>query len=97
MSSAIFKETSELMITPLMSILNKHQLAYGELLIRQGEDVKRLYFLAEGQLKVIYLDRVRRTIKHLNLEEKVENFHLGKSRSKSKSKNYSIHKTFYYP
>jgi CRP-like cAMP-binding protein len=39
-------------------------------LINQGEEVRRLYFVADGNLKVIYIDRARRTVKNLNIEEK---------------------------
>lgn len=70
MESTIFKETSKLMVTPLMSTLEKHILPYGKVLIRQNEEVKKLYFVAEGNLKVIFLDRAKRSIKHLNIEEK---------------------------
>jgi CRP-like cAMP-binding protein len=70
MESSIFKETSKLMVTPLMSTLEKLILPYGKVLIRQDEEVKKLYFVAEGNLKIIYLDRARRNIKHLNIEEK---------------------------
>lgn len=63
--------------------------------------MRRLYFVADGNLKVIYIDRARRTIKHLNIEEKPENFSLNKpksqQKSRTKSKQYSIHETFYYP
>ena len=101
MYSSIFKETSKLMVTPLMSTLEKHILPYGKVLVRQDEEVKKLYFVADGNLKIIYLDRAKRTIKHFNIEEKQENFSLNKpksrDKSRSKTKNYSIHNTFYYP
>jgi len=56
------------MVTPLMSTLEKHILPYGNVLIRQGEEVHKLYFVADGNLKVIFLDRSKRSIKHLNIE-----------------------------
>lgn len=37
MESTIFKETSKLMVTPLMSTLEKHILPYGKVLIRQND------------------------------------------------------------
>jgi CRP-like cAMP-binding protein len=55
------------MVTPLMSTLEKHILPYGKVLINQGEEVRKLYFVADGNLKIIYIDRARRTIKHLNI------------------------------
>ena len=102
MESSIFKETSKLMVTPLMTTLEKHILPYGKVLVRQDEEVRRLYFVAEGNLKIIYLDRARRTIKHSNIEEKPENFSLSRPQTREKSrtrgtKNVSIHNTFYYP
>ena len=36
MESSIFKETSKMMVTPLMSTLEKHILPYGKMLINQG-------------------------------------------------------------
>lgn len=102
MESTIFRETSKMMVTPLLSTLEKHILPYGKVLVRQGEDVRQLYFVAEGNLKVIYLDRARRSIRHLNIEDKPEGFHIGsrplsQGKARSKSKNYSIHSKFYYP
>ena len=72
---------------------------YGKVLIRQDEEVKKLYFVAEGNLKVIYLDRAKRNIRHLNIEEKPDNFSINrpKTRDKMRNKNFSIHNTFYYP
>ena len=86
-----------------MSTLEKHILPYGKVLINQGDEVKRLYFVADGNLKVLFIDRAKRTIKHLNIEEKPENFSLNKpkvnqkEKGKAKSKQFSIHETFYYP
>lgn len=99
MESTIFRETSKMMVTPLMSTLEKHILPYGKVLLRQDEEVHRLYFVADGNLKIIYIDRAKRSVRHLNIEEKPQNFYLGKpkSREKPRSKNYSIHNTFYYP
>lgn len=103
MESSIFRETSKMMVTPLMSTLEKHILPYGKVLINQGDEVKRLYFVADGNLKVVFIDRAKRTIKHLNIEEKPENFSLNKpkvsqkEKGRVKSKQYSIHETFYYP
>lgn len=101
MESTIFKETSKMMVTPLMSTLEKHILPYGKMLINQGEEVRKLFFVADGNLKVIYIDRARRTVKHLNIEEKPENFSLNKPKTqqkqRAKSKQFSIHETFYYP
>jgi len=37
MESSIFKDTSKLMVTPLMSTLEKIILPYGKVLIRQDE------------------------------------------------------------
>ena len=63
--------------------------------------MKKLYFVAEGNLKVIYLDRARRNLKHLNIEEKPENISINRPKTRekirTKTKNYSIHNTFYYP
>lgn len=42
------------------------------------------------------LDRARRNIKHLNLEDKPASIYLKKPKQ-SKTKSYSIHHTFYYP
>lgn len=101
MESTIFKETSKMMVTPLMSTLEKHILPYGKMLINQGEEVRKLFFVADGNLKIIYIDRARRTVKHLNIEEKPENFSLNKPKTqqkqRAKSKQFSIHETFYYP
>lgn len=101
MESSIFRETSKMMVTPLMSTLEKHILPYGKVLINQGDEVKRLYFVADGNLKVLFIDRAKRTIKHLNIEEKPENFSLNKPKAiqkgRAKSKQFSIHETFYYP
>jgi hypothetical protein len=101
MESKIFKETSKMMVTPLMSTLEKHILPYGKMLVNQGEEVHKLFFVADGNLKVIYIDRARRTVKHLNIEEKPENFSLNKPKTqqkmRAKSKQFSIHETFYYP
>ena len=36
MESTIFKETSKMMVTPLMSTLEKHILPYGKMLVNQG-------------------------------------------------------------
>lgn len=55
------------MVTPLMSTLEKHILPYGKVLVRQDEDVNKLYFVAEGNMKVIFLDRAKRSIRHLNI------------------------------
>ncbi len=89
------------MVTPLMSTLEKHILPYGKVLIRQEQEVNKLYFVAEGNLKVIFLDRARRSVKHLNIQQKPDNFSLNRPRSrqnsKRKVKNFSIHNTFYYP
>lgn len=37
MESSIFRETSKMMVTPLMSTLEKHILPYGKVLINQGD------------------------------------------------------------
>ena len=73
-------------------------LDYGEVLIRQEEEVNKLYFIGEGNLQIIYIDRTKRNVKHLNIEDKPKNFHMkdkfiAKNR---KSKNNSIHHSFYY-
>ena len=60
----------------------------------------KLYFIGEGNVKLIYIDRSKRNIKHLNIEEKPKNFYVrGKTADKADraKKNYSIHSTFYYP
>ena len=57
-----------------MSTLERKTLSYGEVLIRQGEPVNKLYFIGDGNLQVMYIDRSRRNIKHLNIEEKPKNF-----------------------
>ena len=82
MDSIIFKETSKLMVTPLMSTLEKHILPYGKVLVRQEEEVKKLYFVAEGNLKVIYLDRAKRNIRHLNIEEKPDNISINRPKTR---------------
>jgi CRP-like cAMP-binding protein len=68
MESTIFRETSKMMVTPLMSTLEKQNLAVGKVLLRQDEEVHRLYFVADGNLKIIYIDRAKRSVKHLNIE-----------------------------
>ena len=50
MESTIFKETSKMMVTPLMSTLEKHILPYGKMLINQGEEVRKLFFVADGKI-----------------------------------------------
>lgn len=66
-------------VTPLLPTLIKHILPYGTVLIRQGDEVRHLYFVAEGNLEVMLLDRAKRNIKHLNIEEKPKNFYIKKS------------------
>lgn len=67
METSIFKDTSKMYVTPLLPTLTKHILPYGTVLIRQGEEVRNLYFVAEGNLEVMLLDRAKRTVKHLNI------------------------------
>ena len=45
LSTTIFSETSKIFVTPLLSTLEKKILNFGEVLIRQGEDVRKLYFV----------------------------------------------------
>lgn len=66
-------------VTPLLPTLTKHILPYGTVLIRQGDEVRHLYFVAEGNLEVMLLDRAKRNIKHLNIEEKPKHFYIKKS------------------
>jgi hypothetical protein len=57
-----------------------------------------LYFIGEGNLQVVFISREKRSIKHLNIEEKPKNFYTkgsGEER-RERPKNYSIHSTFYY-
>ena len=97
----MFFDTSKIFVTPLLSILEKTVIKFGEVLIRQGDPVRRLYFIGDGSLKIVFIERSKRSIKHLNLEEKPKQFTV-KSNSNipepgKKKKNYSIHSTFYYP
>lgn len=50
METSIFKDTSKMYVTPLLPTLTKHIIPYGTVLIRQGEEVRNLYFVAEGNL-----------------------------------------------
>ena len=68
LSTSIFCETSKIFVTPLLSTLEKKILNFGEVLIRQGDPVCRLYFIGEGNLKLLYIDRSKRNIKHMNIE-----------------------------
>ena len=94
LSTSMFSETSKIFITPLLSTLKKHVLSLGDLLIRQGEILKKLYFVSEGGLQIVYIDRQKKNIKHLNIEEKPANFYVnGKVKKKvdKKNRNFSIH------
>ena len=68
METTIFRDTSKIFVTPLLPTLTKHFLPYGTVLIRQGEEVRKLFFVAEGNLEVLLLDRAKRNINHLNIE-----------------------------
>lgn len=67
LSTSIFKDTSKIFVMPLVSTIERITLDYGKALINQGEEVRKLYFIAEGNLQLIYVDRARRNINHLNI------------------------------
>lgn len=70
------------------------------MLLRQGDITHKLFFLAEGNLQVVYIGKEKRSIKHLNIEQKPANFMMDSrpmSKQKQKPRNYSIHETFYFP
>lgn len=95
----MFGETSKIFVTPLLSTLEKRILVLGEVLIKQGDPVRKLYFIGDGNLRLVYIDRSKRSIKHLNIEEKPKPFSLRAASSERKErvkKNPSIHHTFYY-
>lgn len=95
-STSIFSQTSKIFVTPLISALDKRILRFGEVLVRQGQPVRKLYFIGEGSLKLVYMDRSKRNVEHLNIVEKPVNFQTRGERRYQQKKNYSIHKTFYY-
>ena len=61
-------------------------LPYGKVLIRQGDEVRKLYFIADGNVEVLFLDRARRNTKHLIIEEKPKRFSIQKNKP---NKGYS--------